>query len=180
MDVTNILKACGPNPSGTGTELLWAFKKDFTTIEKPTPFATATTPDQVVTIDGDHLFASGKGFVKLQITDATGQLTSTAVGEKDGKSFEHMITGFHPNNSPANLGMLSLMAFCDLIFLVPEETAAGTIYRQVGSEQHPASCEEDNYDSAVVGGRRGTTYSAKAVGLSTHAPFYSGVVTMQP
>jgi len=180
LDYTDILKTCGPNSAGTGTEILFANKKDFTAIATPTSFATATTTDEIVTIDGNHTFAVGKGFRKLQITDRTGKVDSNFVGDIDAKSAEHMFSGFIPNNTPANLGVLSILATCEWIFLIPEESAEGTVYRQIGSVQHAAYTEEDNYTSDVTGGKRGTTYSIKSVGHSIHAPFYTGTVTLHP
>lgn len=174
----DVLKSCKPNPAGTGTEVLFAPKSYFDTLQKPT-----TTPaliEDIVTITGTHTFQTGKGFHKMQVTDMTGQVMSEAVGEIDGKSFNHSWKGFIPNNDKKNQALLSKLASCEWIFLIPEETEAGTVYRQVGSYQHPAYAKTVKYDSGVVGARRGTDFEIESVGHTTHAPFYEGTITYFP
>lgn len=171
---------CAGNTSGTGTEILYARKSDFDTIQKPSE--NPENPEDLVTIAVAHTFKAGKGFRKLLITDETGQVTSNAVGEKDGRSFEHTLNGFVPGNDARNTGLLSMMANCPYIFLVPELRDGAVVYRQLGSEFRGAyNIAENNYDTGVASAdRRGTQFSFAAVGQPTHAPFYTAEATLAP
>lgn len=181
MDLVDFNKSCGANPSGTGLEILFAKISDFETIAVPTD--TPSAHADLVTISANHVFKTGKGFAKLKITDETGEVQSNAVGEKDGRSFEHMVNGFVPNNDKTNAGLLSKMASCDWLFLVPEMGENNqVVYRQIGSRFRGAfNAEANNYTTGVASAdRRGTSFTFKATGQPTHAPYYEGEITLLP
>lgn len=174
MDFLDVIKSCVGNVSGTGTTILLAPKSWFTTIAQAA--ANPANPTELVDIVGDHVFDTDKGFIRLEITDETGNVQSNAVGEKDGRSFEHIFTGFHPNNSSNALGMLTKFASCEWIVLVPELQNGVPVYRQIGSAFRGAyNVDENNYNSGTASAdRRGTSIIFKATGQPTHAPFYKG------
>jgi len=181
MNTLDFNKKCGANPSGTGLEILFAKISDFDTIATPTE--NPELPEDLVTITGNHTFKAGKGFSKIKITDETGEVQSNAVGEKDGRSFEHMVNGFVPNNDKRNAGLLSMLGSCDWLFLVPEMGENNqVVYRQIGSQFRGAyNTEANNYTTGVASAdRRGTQFTFKATGQPTHAPYYEGERTLNP
>ena len=181
MELGNIIETCTTNVGGTGTEVLYAPVSFFDELALATPESTATTADQIVSITAAHTFIAGKGFRSIEVLLDTGAVESNSVGDIGGKSFEHMCKGFVPNNSPLNAGILSKLASCKWIFLVPEVNAGVTVYRQIGSKQRAAYCEDNSYKSGEASSdRRGTSIAFKSSGHSTHSPFYTGTITMHP
>lgn len=181
MDLGNITESCKTNTAGTGVVLKWAPVSYFDAIAKATAASAAATADEIVKITTAHTFLTGKGFHNLEVVMNTGGVESNSVGEIAGKSFEHMAKGFVSNNDPLNLGLLTKLASCKYILLVPEITEDGTVYRQIGNEDRPGYCEDNSYNSGTAAAdRRGTTVSFKSDGNATHAPFYSGTITMHP
>lgn len=181
MDLGNIIEVCQSNVGGTGVELLWAPISYFDTIAAPVGLATATTADQIVSITTAHTFVAGKGFHKMDVLIDTGAVESNAVGDIGGKSFEHICKGFVSNNGALNTGLLTMLASCKYMFLVPENTANGVVYRQIGNKQRPAFCETNDYKSGeAAADRRGTSVAFKSNGHGIHVPFYSATITMHP
>lgn len=181
MDLGNINESCKANVGGTGTKILYAPMSDFDAIQQATAKSAATTADEIVTIATAHTFLTGKGFHSLEVGLDTGGVESNSVGEIGGKSFEHMVNGFVNNNDKITLGTLSALASCKYMFLVPETTEDGTVYRQIGTEQRAAYCEDNSYKSGNTStDKRGTSFSFKSTGHATHAPFYTSTITMHP
>jgi hypothetical protein len=184
MDVLdNVLEVCGANPSGTAREIFFAPLDYFETIQKPVSFGSATEMKDILTIAGTHVFKEDKGFHKIQVVDETGNVQSNAVGEKGGRSFEHMVSGFVAGNSAHNLAVFSKLASCPYIFIVQEYNSEGaTVYRQIGSENRPGyNVDENNYNSGTASAdRRGLQFTFKSVGNPTHAPFYEGTLDLFP
>jgi hypothetical protein len=134
-------------------------------------------------IEDAHTFKADKGFHFIEVVDETGNVQSNAVGEKGGRSFEHMVSGFVAGNDPHNLAVFTKLASCPYIFIVQEFDKNGDIvYRQIGSENRPGyNIDENNYDSGTASAdRRGTQFTFKSVGNATHAPFYEGAIELFP
>lgn len=183
MDLYHITKNCGPNPSGIGNNIYAAKVEWFDTLEVPQNVQAAVGAEDLLTITGDHVFKLNKGFLKIGITDETGQLECIPEGEKDGKSFAHTARGFIPGNVKKNLAMHGLMQTCDWIFLVEEIGENGdVVVRQVGNAFRPAyAVDENGYNSGQANAdRRGTQLTIKSTGQPYHAPFYEGQIVEYP
>jgi hypothetical protein len=181
MYLADFIKSCGFNPSGTSTKAFFAPVSYFVTVATP-DYQNITNPEDLLTITDSHVFEQGKGFHVLNITDETGELQSNAVGEKDGRSFEHIFNGFVPNNDAHNLALLSQMANCPYILIIGEMKQEGMVYRQLGNAFRGAyNSDDNNYTSGMASAdRRGTSISFKATGQPHHAPFYTGSIDLHP
>ena len=160
------------NDAGTQTEIFWAPLADVLTFPKvpadPADFTTA------VTITGDFVMKPGKKFNTLYCTLEEGEVTSSLVGERDGKSMENMINGFYPGNKAQILGFIEWAKNTPLVMVVKELEGQ---MRIMGSDGLPCYIETaDLTTGKKVADRKGITWSAKSVGRI--APILTGAVPL--
>ncbi|QIX60882.1 hypothetical protein HER32_06700 [Hymenobacter sp. BT18] len=167
----------GPNGADNTPGLLGyvliAAEEDFTTIAKAPKVAGAAGSTAVIV--ADHVFAAGKGFVKVYITLASNELKAAVVGERDGRGLKINFEGFHPGNKAEALEFANKVKNIGLIMLVPDPDGG---YLQVGTEGLPCELSADYSSAKLDSGRRGFTVKGEA--YATGLFLYQGDITMKP
>lgn len=132
----------------------------FTTIKG---VKTTTDPGDKVTIDGSHVFPSGKGFIKVYSTLDTAKLATETIGERGGHAAK--ITGelFAPGMSKLNA---ELARNCpnDEWMVMLKDTNDSTKFIQVGTEDLPATLMPKFDSGTISSGKKGFTFSFEAFG----------------
>ena len=160
------------NQPGLGQTIFIAPVEWFATIKG---FKTTTGVGDSVTIDGDHTFLLGFGFLKAYSTLDTAQYKLAPVGDRDGRGYKADLEFFNPGNSPESAEFMRIIKNHNNIILV--RTPDGVV-QQMGSEDLPAEIV-GSYDSGKLsGGRRGTIYKAEA--YQNGPVFYPGEITIKP
>ncbi|SDK35255.1 hypothetical protein SAMN05421823_102532 [Catalinimonas alkaloidigena] len=138
--------------------------------------ASATSAAELVTVADDFVFKSGKCFKEFYCTLEKGNMKSTLVGERDGKSAENTVTLFHPGNKDYLLGMIEYLKNTNLVVLVRELDGQIRIF---GSEYLPANLDVAESDSGTkVADLKGITVTVKSIGRI--APIYTGAIPLTP
>jgi hypothetical protein len=125
-----------------------------------------------VTIDGDHTFKTGKGFLRAYATLDTATLKLTPVGDRDGRGYKAELEFFNPGagKEAAEFARIVKNESCLMLVKTPDG-----VVQQVGAEDLGAEIV-GSYDSGKLsGGRRGTTFKAEAYQQGNQ--FYEGDIT---
>lgn len=167
----------GDNIGGTATICYWAPSSWFTTIQDTEEnLSSVTAFAKLSQINTAHVFASGKGFVKVYNTLSSGSIKDTGTGERDGRSMKSEFTGFYPGSVAEWFGFLRMVKNDKGIFLVPQSD--GTV-RQIGTSLFPAEFIMESFDTATQeSGRRGTTY--KVTSYSSGPQIYTPAIALHP
>lgn len=167
------------NMGSLQTTIYYAKVTDFvagTGLKPPYTQAAATTMTQLGSINGTHVFKSGKNWKRLYATEDTGMVESKQQGELDGKSFKNKISMFYPGARADALGWSRYMNNTGGIYLGLD---AEGLMRQVGSAQWPAHLTvADSSTTATAAGRKGTTFEASC-SAPYPAPIYGGVIAFE-
>ncbi|WP_374949611.1 hypothetical protein [Mucilaginibacter sp.] len=148
MNVKNIKTNANPkNIAGLQGTHFYALEEDIATWPAAlTPdFATATTPEELVTIPDDDPFVmkTGKFFHKFPCVLEEGQVKSTMVGPTGSRAFENMAAFSNPGNILALQGHIAFIGNKKVIIVANEQN--GTL-RVVGTQEFPA--QVDSYEAA--------------------------------
>lgn len=172
MDLFNLPKPQGDNTPGLKTKVLIAAEDDFTALKG---VKTTTAVGDSVTIDGDHTFAVGKGFIECYTTQDTASLKLTNVGERDGRGKKIALEFFHPGNAKAVAEFDRQIKNRSCIVLV--ETPDGQ-HLQLGSAGLGVEVLGEFESGKLSGGRRGFMF--KVDGYQNGLLFYDGAITLKP
>lgn len=161
--------------SGMGLVYL-AKADDMTTIA--TRFPTPTTPEEEVSVTGDHVFSAAKGFAAFyhdpQNTESN--LNQAMNGEGIGANTMVELTLFYPGKSFAVEALLKERP--ELICLVGDIDCGTATYTQVGDKCQKAFISEWSH---VQGNQNDTTpkgYTIKVKAYSTSILNYGGTVSL--
>jgi hypothetical protein len=95
------------NPAGTKTRIYFALHSDILTF--PT-LPTTGTFAQVATIDNPYIMKPTKRFWEIYVTLEKGKADVKLVGERDGRSFETILSGMYPDLDAMILGLMKTIA----------------------------------------------------------------------
>jgi hypothetical protein len=171
--------ASSPEPiSGLGFLIHYALRSDFTTVQEPPAFEAVGNFATKVTIEGDHVFAAGKGFNTIKFITESGAIETSPLGEKKRKIFKNTLTGSVAGSEAEVLGFMRMVKNEDFVVLF-EELGTRNV-RQIGSQLFPAEFEVLTHTlEALAEGN-----NALAITISDKqkwpAPVYKGEITTLP
>ena len=174
-----------PEPiAGLATRAWYARKSDFDTIvdtkkmQDDDPANVAANFEELMEINDDHVFNSGKCFKKIDFIQETGLIKTKLIGATGGKLFENDVTIELQGSSSKLLGFLRAIKNDKLIVLV-EEVGTGHI-RQLGFSKYGAIPDAlDHEIAALVEGKNSATVTFKDKNFGP-APIYKGVISEAP
>lgn len=119
------------NAPGIELEILYAPKRDFTTLQD---FDTVTSLDDIGQISGNHAFGAGDGFSKIKVLPASGsiQWTSTA---PNGGAYKLNGTFKAKGNDKVMRGLALQLQNDDMVFLIQAKDGQ---YLQAGGKNAKA------------------------------------------
>lgn len=179
----NIGGECSEPVAGIASEILFALRSDFETIEDPKDLCgadAAATLEELVTIPAmpGHKLKVGKKWNKLDTIDETGELTSTQIGEKRRRLLENQASLQVKGSAPSLLGFIRWVKNQDLIVLV-KEVGSGN-YRQFGSSELGAWIETQEHKiEALAEGNNALAITIKDK-QKWPAPIYLGDIDLTP
>lgn len=163
------------NPGGLKVVGYWIPRKHITAYPTMTPYDDITTDTQSVVLNGNYTLAVGKFFIPVYNTMDTSEITSTAVGEPDGKSYEHQYDGFIPGLFVEMLAFARKMISTKGVFIRVTVDGERLV---VGSEDFPAIFIEGKHTTGkATADRRGFTYTIKSKGIGP-TPMYKGTIIL--
>jgi len=167
--------AAGALTAGTGLIYL-AKADDMTTIA--TRFATPTTAEEEVSVDGDHAFTSGKGFAPFyhdpQITETN--LVQAMNGEGIGANTMIELTAFYPGKSFEVEALLKERP--ELICLVGDIDCGNANYTQIGDRCQKAFISEWSHNQGNANDTTPKGYTIKIKAYSTSILNYAGTISI--
>ena len=179
----------GESPEAIGgfnhRKILIAKADWFTTIAAPKPLHDANTPAnegttfaELATVNGNHVFKAGYGFMTLEGVQELTDLTSPGIGNKKNRLFENKCQAVLAGSAAAILGFSRWIKNADCVVLIQE--VGTSAYRQLGSDVYAASVTE--FEGKIEGAPEGVntqtyTFSDKQV---YQAPLYTGSVDVMP
>lgn len=92
------------NPAGTKTRIAFAVHSDI--LSFPELPGNTGSLEAIATIDNPYIMNTGKRFWEIYVTLEKGKGDLKVVGERDGKSFEAMVSGKYPDVDAQILGLL--------------------------------------------------------------------------
>lgn len=175
-------ESCEPT-AGIATEVFFAERSDFETVEDPKDLCgadAAATLEELVTIPAmpGHKLKTGKKWNKLDTVGETGELTTTQLGDKKRRLLENQISLQVAGSAPSLLGFIRWVKNKDLIFLI-REVGTGN-YRQLGSDLLAAWVETQEHKiEALLEGNNALTITIKDK-QKWPAPIYLGDIDLTP
>lgn len=178
FDSTSFKKPTGADGSiagGMGIVYL-GIADDMTTIA--TRYANPATNEEEVSVDGDHAFAAGKGFMPFfhDPTNTDTKLEAAMNGEGLGSNTRVELTIFYPGKSYA------IEALCkakpELIMLVGDVNCALDKYVQVGDKCDKANIEAWTYTKGNKKDGTPQGYTITVVAYNESILNYAGAVTL--
>ncbi len=157
-----------PNMGGFSVVAYFAPLSAFTTIKD---VKGTTDPGDSVTIDGSHVFASNRGFIKVFTTLDTAKLASETVGERGGMAQKFTGEYFYPGNSKL-AAELAKNCLTDEYILLLKDVNPGGKFIQIGTKDLPAEIKPKFDSGTISSGRKGYTFSFESFALSML--FYEG------
>ena len=106
------------NIAGLKTKVYWALHSDVQTFP-PVPDNSGAF-DVNATIDTAYVMKTGKRFWELYITQEKGKAEFKLVGERDGKSFETILSGNYPDLDATVMGFLRATANENIAIIWPD------------------------------------------------------------
>lgn len=137
-------------------------------------YATPTTDEEHVTIDGSHTLVSLKYWKRVYVTPGTLKYTPENQGEIDGQSFKQKGAFFHPGSSDAVNAFARQVNNGNFILLLHEENGQRI---QVGSVGHPARLKPAPDFGMAAADRKGFTFEFEADGFVA-AVRYKGTIPL--
>lgn len=160
------------NDGGIASEHYYALIDDVATW--PTVPANPLNFADKATLLGNFVMKPGKTFKRIYCTLEKGELSSTQVGERDGKSYETMGTLHFPGNSAELLGFLEHLKNSNILLVVRE--LMGT-FRVLGGQYLPANIESSEVKTGMaVADLKGATFTIRSIGRI--APIYNGTIPL--
>lgn len=146
------------NMGGFSVLVYFAPLSVFTTVKD---VKATTDPGDSVTIDGAHVFASTKGFIKAYTTLDTAKLLTETIGERGGRAKK--ITGefVYPGMSKLAAELDRNCQNDEFVILVKDINPGGK-FIQVGTKDLPADLMAKFDSGTVSSGRKGFTFSFEA------------------
>ena len=162
------------NPGGVKTVLYFIHLSEV--INFPLINPNPTTFEDLVNLVGNFELAPGKAWYKIYGTLEKGGITSSLVGERDGKSFENRCKFFHPGSQAEIFGFAEHLKNTDLVILMKELDDQVRVF---GTKYIPAKVDvaESNTGEAVAD-LKGIEITIKSIGRM--APVYYGVIQTVP
>ncbi len=133
-------------------------------------------------ITGDHIFATGKGFIEIQTTYDTGVINWEQMTNRDQSGGTFVAEFFYPGTNNAFNEFIRFGKTLNVIALLEDtnrkpEDGKYPVY-QVGSRQHPAQITANFSTSNITGDRKG--YSCTLNAFSPGIIMYEGLITLHP
>lgn len=164
------------NIGGTEQFLSYAPLVDFLTLEESDPIETALSDAALIEISVDHVFNTGKNFIKIYTTEDKGEYDFNGQGEMDGNTLKPVLKFFYPGAETAAFAFAAKSQNQKFIWMVP--LGDGTVV-QLGTAQFPASVKCQWKSATNSSGVRGmevevTCAVAKVINK------YTGVISYTP
>ncbi len=179
MDLGNVTGPDGNTQNVGGATGRWRISdiNTMTTIQKKIELneGTATAPEDLINISGNHAWAVGEGYYEIYCTRDEGEGKATGPKVRDASGMESVMTAKFPGIDPANLGVCVIANNTKVIAW--QELADGT-WLQYGSERFPAEFQYDWTSGKNSGTRRETTVTVSA--FDTTPAIYLGTFTAHP
>ncbi|MDX5511363.1 MAG: hypothetical protein LPK01_04010 [Hymenobacteraceae bacterium] len=170
-DLTDLKQPGKDNPGGFKTKVFVAPEDWFLSIKKA---KVTTDPGDSVTIDGDHTFKTGHGWLELYSTLDAGDFKLDAIGERDGRSFKGTLPLFYPGSDKVAAEQVAELKNKSCIVIV--ELTDG-VYVQCGSEGLGVELVGSWAAAKVSGGRRGWTINGEYYAMRQY--FYEGALPLK-
>lgn len=171
----HILKPQGNATPGVTPEVLFAPKEHFLVIASAP--AIETTPGEDVIITDDHTFMDPDlGFIRLELTDKTANLTLTQTGELDSESTNAVFEGF---SAGLNEALLSLMGkqFGGIV-LLQDTSCSVARYYQLGTSCSVSYKKGFEFTTGISGGEGRKGMKVRFEATMEKPLIYTGAVTL--
>lgn len=163
------------NPAGTKTIIYFALHSDVQTF--PTLPDGSGAFDANATIDTAFVMKTGKRFWEMYITLETGKIEQKLVGERDGKSYEVMISGNYPDMDPTVVGFLKACANENLAVVVKDQK--GRLWAIGYDRDVPAEVTVgDGTTGEKIADRKGVSVTFRGIGDGLY--LYDAAVPLSP
>lgn len=170
--------------AGLATRAWYARHSDFETIvdtkrmEDLDPANVAGSYEELMEINDDHVFKTGKCFNTIDFIQETGEVKCKTIGAKGGKLFENDVTIELAGSSSKLLGFLRAIKNDKLIVLV-EEIGTGNV-RQLGFSKYAAVADGLDHElAALVEGKNSAKVTFKDKNFGP-ASIYNGTISVTP
>ncbi|WP_187261308.1 hypothetical protein [Pontibacter beigongshangensis] len=174
MDFLDLLPPAGEdNPAGITEEVYIAPMRAFAP-NGLKGVKTTTEPGDSVTIDGDHEFKEGEGFVECYATQDSAEPKITTVGEIDGYGGKVEFEFFHPGVKKEAAEFARWIRNSSCIILVKTQDG---VTLQFGTKGLGMSIPSDFSLAKLSGGRRGYTF--KVTGYQSGVLYYEGAIALK-
>ncbi|MBL8002848.1 MAG: hypothetical protein JNL05_12905 [Flavobacteriales bacterium] len=177
MDIPRIAKPAR-NSQGIGQEALICELDWLTTIAEPAGPFTNYGDDSI--IGGNHVFATGKGFRKVYISNRSSKLMAKYMGGQDSRAVKPQLEAFMPVIDPVTTTFFSENK--RYLVLVPDITCSSTRYIQIGTSCRGAEIPPDSVEmsSGVAESNEEAGHKFIIDGFQDRIYFYEGTVTLYP
>lgn len=165
-------KKDAPNERGLKSYFLIAPKSWFDALQGFN--AAPANPGDTITVEGDHTFLEGKGFVEVE-TAIDNALAIDPVGDLGGQGFMNKFDGFYPGNDAEAAEMMSHLKDDDCVVLVP---LADGQFLQLGREGLWAQVKPAFNPGTNSAGKNGWTVTVES--YSGTPIYYTGSITKKP
>lgn len=118
--------------SGLAEELLIAPRDWFAEIKKPTP--PFLENGDSVSVYEDHIFKTGKGFIKAKLSAGKNQLSTDVQGDTGHKVVTQTLEVFLPGSYPVQHGTMEYLKNIPVIALIKDGNCAENFYYQIGTD----------------------------------------------
>ena len=154
------------NDAGLAEEHYYALKRDIATF--PTVAANPTTISARGKLTGNFTMKAGKFFKKIYCTLEQGEIVSTQVGPRDGRSYENKATLYVPGYRSVNVGFLEAMKNSKIVLIIRQLDGTMVVFGSayIGGE---IESSELKTGKAITDGK-GTTFTVRSIGRI--APIY--------
>ena len=171
--------------SGLATKVWYARKTDFLLIndtkrmeDEADPTNVAASYEELMVIEADHTFKTGKCFKTIDFIQETGSIKTKPIGAKGGKLFENSVEIEMHGSDATVLGFMRAIKNDKLIVLV-EEVGSGNI-RQIGWSKYAAEADGlDHEIAAMLEGKNSAKITFKDKNFGP-ASIYKGAITVVP
>lgn len=140
MDIPDIPKPA-INTQGIGQEALIAELPWFTTLVSPTGSTNYGDPS---IITGDHVFATGKGFRTIYISNRASKLIAKYMGGQDTRAVKAELEAFMPAINPVTTTFFSENK--RYVVLIPNIDCSSTRWIQLGTKCRGAEIPPDSVE----------------------------------
>ena len=170
--------------AGLATRVWYARHNDFATIvdtkrmEDTNSANVADSFEELMVIQDDHTFKTGKCFKTIDFIQETGEVKCKTIGNKGGKLFENEVTIELAGSSSSLLGFLRAIKNDKLIVLV-EEAGTGNI-RQLGFSKFAAVADVLEHElGTLLEGKNSAKVTFKDKNFGP-ASIYNGEILLTP